>query len=201
MRKILGFVLGLSCVFLFLSGCAPLIVNTALNHDFSTKTYSHLLVISFDQDQETAENLEEAAYEHFKDSDKHAIQCNFKSKLFYAGSNISQKAVKDNLDAYIEKHSIDGVLIVSDGTLKFEEEPSVGGYYKALCGAEMSKNLPSKDGLSVELFDAKSRTSVWYSRYNGIALTTYDLEEKLVIQSLEQMEEIGLIASVVPKEK
>jgi hypothetical protein len=182
-------------LFVLISGCVSLSIRSNLNKDYSEKRYNRIVVISTSEDSDFASNAENQIENNIDDQDLEWVTCFKYSENYYAGSNTNPDVFKNKLKKFIENNKADGILFVSDNGV--DAKGVITGFSARTYGFAVNRATVRSVGVVMELFDARTKESVWYSRggsaTSSVLVSNERLMNSFIDESMSRLVNTGLL--------
>lgn len=182
--------------FLLFGGCVHVTTHTKVNNDYASNIYNKLVVICTDDDSDVAAETENHVGDFLKKNKLEWITFFPFSQNYYEGSDSNNDSFKRKLDKFIAKNKIDGILFITNGNMSLSSYVTGMTTYRNGYTSLNGVNVKSM-ALKMELYDATTRDSVWYSKggssSSSILRGKQDLINFFVNDSMKKLADTGLL--------
>jgi hypothetical protein len=190
------FTLILTFISVLVGGCVYVTTNAKINSDYSINRYNNIVVICTDDDSDVAGQTENKVLDYLKENNASWVHCYPFSDNYYEGSDSQSASFKEKLKKFIKKNHVDGILFISNGDMNLSSY--ITGMTSYRNGYTNIDEVDVKSmALKMELYDAQSRDSVWYSRggasSSSILRGKQDLINFFVSDSMQKLCSTGLL--------
>jgi hypothetical protein len=190
------FTLALMSNSVFIGGCVYVTTHTKVNSDYSTNRYNKIVVICTDDDSDVAEQTESKVGEFLKENSISWVAYYPFSDNYYEGSDSQNTSFKEKLSKFIKNNRADGILFITNGDMSLSSY--ITGMTSYRNGYTGINEVDVKSmALKMELYDAHTRDSVWYSRggasSSSILRGKQDLINFFVNDSMQKLCSTGLL--------